>query len=143
MNIDYAFLANWAEVGADSRLNVMGADFNQLYGQYPLTMPSLALVAKIIFPPEECGKRYHFSAEILKPDGEKMDPAIELDFDTPPISTPDRKGALKFVLTMQGVVFPSAGTYTIRILLNGDEKKKFGLLAEEVPKAETTPVTVA
>lgn len=140
MNVDYAFLANSAEISADGRLFVMGADFTELYGQYPLVVPAMSLIVKINCSPEEVGTTYHFSAEFRKPDGERMDhPVIKLDFVPPAITLPSRKGTLTFVLGLYGVVFPVAGTYTVHVLIDDDEKKAFHLFANDVPKPEQSP----
>ncbi len=143
MDIDYAFLAGSAEFSSDGRLYLMGADFNQLFGQYPYTVRSMAMVVKCVYPSEEGEKKHHLSVEFRKPDGGNLNLRITKDFDTPRIREPNFGGAIKIVLWLQNVEFPVPGTYTIHIVIDGKEKKSFRLFAEGVPKSEGTTITVS
>lgn len=141
MNVEYAFLANAAEYSSDGKLYILGADYNVMYGRYPWTVPAMALVVKFSYPPEECGRTHRFTAEFWKPDGERMAPIVETELATHPISPPFQGGALTLVIALYTIVFSTAGVYTVRILLDGEEKKAFRLYMQEVPSAEQPPAS--
>jgi len=134
MELTYAFLANSAEMSSDGKLYLMGADFNRLLGTYPLTLQSMSLIVKMVFPPEECNREYHFSAEFIAPDGSRLEPYFERNISPSVPDEPDRKSSLIILLAINGMTFPTAGTYDVRVLLDGEEKKNLRLYALEVPQ---------
>jgi hypothetical protein len=71
MEIMYAFFAEAAQMTSDGRLNILGADFHtlQVQGPPPWTHPVMTLLVSVRMEQEDCGHLYHFSGQMLAPDG--------------------------------------------------------------------------
>src|SRR5829696_4797180 len=110
MEIEYALLANAAEMSSDGKLYLMGADISHVYGPtFPLVLPSIALVVKVTFGPEEYGKLQRLSAGFFAPDESKIDPQWQQDLTPPEPSSPSRRTGLSMILTATGVIFEKPG----------------------------------
>jgi hypothetical protein len=132
MHVEYAFLATAAEIAPDGRMYIMGADFDTLQAKFPHQVPAMALVTKVICTPDEGNLQSHFLAQFLNPEGVKMGPPIESPFVVSAPSAPDRQWIMMLVFGLYGFTLPKPGRYTIRISLNGEEKKTICLFAEEI-----------
>ena len=72
MELNFAFLANSAEV-IDGRFFVIGGGIDGLtVPRIPAFVPALAVIASVHFDPDECGHDYQFRTTITLPDGNDM-----------------------------------------------------------------------
>jgi hypothetical protein len=70
MRLGYAFLANSAKVAPDGRFHVLGGGIDGFKLPFiPTMLPTLAVVAAVHVPPEECGPSYQLRMKLTSPDG--------------------------------------------------------------------------
>lgn len=135
MEIEYAILANAAEM-SDGKLYIMGGDISRIFGSaFPLTLPSISLVVKIVYSAKEGSRQCRLSVGFFSPEGVKIEPQLEKDLTPPMSSEGGKKAAINLILTAHGVTFDRPGTYTARVAINGEEKKVLDLSAIQVPGA--------
>ncbi len=148
MKVAFAFFAEHAQLTADSRLNVLGLDLHTLQAQtFPLTLPSVCVVVKVILEPTEREGSHKVTAQMIGPDGAKLDPYIETDVVTPPRRDPARQGDFTLALHVSGLTFPSPGVYTFHIWVDGKELDRLEMSIQPpnqaMPAPALTPPAVA
>jgi hypothetical protein len=129
MDIPFAFFAEHAQVMPDGRMNVLGLDTRHLVAPtFPLVLPSIFLVVKVIFEPEERTGKHRLTAQMVGPDeGTKLAPFIEMELVPPPPEHPELKAALIAIVQIAGMSFPQAGSYTFPVSVDGQELKTIGM----------------
>jgi len=132
MRLAYAFLANAAEYTSDGKLWVLGGDIDTFtFDDFPATVPALSFVAKVLFEPAECGAAYRLGIDILRPDGESLNPS-QIVYELRPevrVEQPDRPVGAAMVLNIQGLSLPEPGDYRFVIRVDDEE---MGLLPVRV-----------
>jgi len=115
MDLRFAFLANSAEVGPDGRFFVLGGGIEGIgVGAVPMVCPALAVLCRIHFLREECGREYRIRLTMTYPDGTASDLASEI------VTTPyaivhgyeDRGGNLQVAFNVFGMRIPQEGEYS-------------------------------
>jgi hypothetical protein len=129
-DIEYAFLADAAEARPGQKFAVIGGGVSRLGGpQFPLRHPHLALVCGLLVTATELGRAHELQFVLLTPDGQQLSNATATIRAEGP--TEGRDTILTFSLDMWNLAFPTAGDYTIRILVDGSERKRLPLLVEQ------------
>ena len=131
MELAYAFFAEAAQITADGKVNVLGADARGFQGRFPLLLPSIALVAKVELDNTEREGVHHVIAQMLGPDGADMEPRIEGNYEAPPPVNPELKASFTILFQIFGMTFPTQGVYTFRISVDGRELKRLRLRLTE------------
>jgi hypothetical protein len=142
MEISYAFFAEAAQITSDGRLNILGADLHtfQFSGGPPWTLGMMFLVVSTRFPREDCGHLYHFTADLIAPDGNRIEPHIENAFVAPVPEREDAIGKMTIVLQLTGVTLPAPGVYFMHIQVadrerNVAQEKRLRLRVTEASEA--------
>jgi hypothetical protein len=129
-DIEYAFLADAADARPGHKFAVIGGGVSRLGGpQFPLRHPHLALVCGLLVTTPELGTEYELQFVLLTPDGKRLSNATAKIVAGG--ASDGRDTVLTFSLDMWNLVFPEAGDYTIRILVDGSERKRLPLLVEQ------------
>jgi hypothetical protein len=136
MNLDIALLADAATVDAGGKLNILGA-FHRLRGpSFPLRHGRISLVLR--FAPErgDAGKMAvgirlvgPEDQEVVRLDGEVAHRGGEI---------PDH-ARIPQVLNLDGIVFPTPGTYRFEVRVDGDEVGSVPLHVEEASRKDGGP----
>jgi len=123
MEIRYAFFAETAQITSDGRVNILGADLHMLnvQGPAPWTSPMMALLVSIHLEREDCGRLYHFTADLIAPNGRNIDPHVENDFIAPVPENLELSARFNVVLQMFGVALPELGLYHMRVVVEDRE----------------------
>ncbi len=134
-DIEYAFLADAADARPGQKFSVLGGGVTRLGGPtFPLRHPHLALVVGLAVPMEEVGSEMELRFTVLTPSGTDMANAqatiVAGGRDG------DRDSVLTFALDLWNLSFPEAGDYVIRIVIDGEERKRLALVVE---KRDTPP----
>lgn len=137
-DIEYAFLADAAEARPGQKFAVIGGGVSRLGGPaFPLRHPHLALVCGISVTAPEFGKEHDIQFVLLTPDGKQLSTANAKVLANGP---PDgRDSILTFSLDLWNLTFPAAGDYSIRILVDGSERKRLALVVEQREAQPGTP----
>lgn len=124
MEISYAFFAEAAQITSDGRVNILGADLSTVYiqGQPPWTATPLSLLVSIVFEPEDCGRLYHFMADLITPDGRTIEPHFENHLVAPAFENADTKGKFSIVLQLVGTVLPMPGVYQLQVRIEDRDR---------------------
>ncbi len=135
-DIEYAFLADAAEARPGQKFAVIGGGVSRLGGpQFPLRHPHLALVCGLLVTAPELGREHELQFLLLTPDGQQLSNATATIRAEGP--SEGRDTVLTFSLDLWNLAFPMAGDYSIRILVDGSERKRLPLVVEhrDVPGA--------
>lgn len=129
-DIEYAFLADAAEARPGQKFAVLGGGVSRLGGpQFPLRHPHLALVCGLLVTSPELGTEHELQFVLLTPDGKGLSNATaKIQANGP---TDGRDSVLTFSLDLWNLAFPVPGDYSIRILVDGSERKRLPLVVEQ------------
>lgn len=117
MQVRIAALADYTNITAENKLNILGI-FSQLYAPgVPARHPSMQLVVQFAFEPSETGKK-RIKILLQDADGGQV-LSLETPMEVPPAPGPDPV-VLNQVLVLQDVIFPRFGSYEFAIELNGE-----------------------
>lgn len=141
-DIEYAFLADAAEARPGQKFAVIGGGVSRLGGPtFPLRHPHLALVCGLSVTSAELGRDHELQFILLTPTGQQLSNATATIRAEGP--SDGRDTVLTFSLDMWNLAFPTAGDYSIRILVDGSERKRLPLIVEHREVAGATGPTPA
>jgi hypothetical protein len=126
-DIDFAFLADAAETPPGGKFHVLGGGISRIGGRtYPLRQPHLCLVVGMILTAAETDREHEIRFVLLDPDGHEVTGATASIVAHG--SSDGRDSLLTFSIDLWNVTFPVAGDYSVRIVVNGSERKRLPLL---------------
>jgi hypothetical protein len=129
-DIEYAFLADAADARPGQKFAVIGGGVSRLGGpQFPLRHPHLALVCGLLVTSPELGTEHELQFVLLTPDGNRLSNATAKIVAGG--QTDGRDTVLTFSLDLWNLSFPAPGDYSIRILIDGSERKRLPLVVEQ------------
>ena len=124
MEIDFALLADAANVSREGKLNILGS-FDRIYGsKFPLTWPRLVLVTRFVASAAEFGTEKTLEIVTLDADGKRLGTAsgkMRL-----PKGQSGRLLKINHILPMT-LTFQAPGQFSIEILVNGEPKATVAL----------------
>lgn len=125
--IDYAFLADAAQTNPGHKFHVLGGGITRIGGPtFPLVHAHLALVVGLLVTAPETRREHELGIVLLDPDGHEVTSA------SGSLSTrgqdDGRDNIVTFSVDLYGVRFPTPGDYSFRLMVNGSERKRLGLL---------------
>jgi len=137
-DIEYAFLADAADARPGQKFAVIGGGVSRLGGpQFPLRHPHLALVCGLNVTTPELGAEHELQFVLLTPEGQQLSNANAKIMANGPGD--GRDTILTFSLDMWNLSFPGPGDYSIRILVDGSERKRLPLVVEQREQAPGQP----
>jgi hypothetical protein len=130
--VDFAFLADAAETSPGQKFHVIGGGISRIGGKtFPLRQPHLCLVVGLTVTAAEVDREHEIRFVVLDPDGREVTGATG---SLVAHGSPDgRDNLLTFSIDLWNVTFPSAGDYSVRIVVNGSERKRLPLLLVQRP----------
>jgi hypothetical protein len=129
-DIEYAFLADAAEARPGQKFAVIGGGVSRLGGpRFPLRHPHLALVCGLTVTTPEFGAEHELQFVLLTPEGQQLSNATAKVLANGPQD--GRDSILTFSLDMWNLSFPAPGDYSIRIMIDGSERKRLPLVVEQ------------
>jgi len=109
---------------------VIGGGVSRLGGpKFPLRHPHLALVCGLMVTTPELGAEHDLQFVLLTPEGKQLSNATAKILANGP--TDGRDSVLTFSLDMWNLSFPAPGDYSIRIMVDGSERKRLPLVVEQ------------
>ena len=128
-DIEYAFLADAADAVPGQKFSVLGGGVSRLGGPaFPLRHPHLAMVVGLLLTTPEMGTPHDLRFVLLTPDGAELSSAGAEIVAGGPMD--GRDTVVTFSLDMWNLTFPAPGDYSIRILVDGSERKRLPLVVE-------------
>ena len=127
--IEYAFLADAADARPGQKFAVIGGGVSRLGGPgFPLHHPHLAMVVGLLVSTPELGDEHDLRFVLLTPAGEELSGAAARIMASG--ASDGRDTILTFGLDLWNLTFPVPGDYSMRILVNGSERKRLPLVIE-------------
>lgn len=121
MNVDSILLADYARVGTDGKLDVVGV-FNRIPANtLPATLPFLSLSLVVHGHSEEGGTTHGIELRLLNERREALSPPMVGEFDFPPASDAYPGLPVRSVKTflMLQPTFPEHGLYAFEVYIDG------------------------
>ncbi len=121
MDLRFAFIANSAEVGPDGRFFVLGGGIEGIgVLAVPTVCSGLAVLCRIHFLREECGREYRVRLTMTYPDGTASPLASEIVAtpDTTMHGYEDRGANLNVAFNVFGMHTPQEGEYSFHFGLD-------------------------
>ena len=132
-DIDFAFLADAAQTVPGQKFHVIGGGVSRLGGRgFPLRHPHLALVVGLRVTAPETEQAHDLRFILLDPEGTEV--ATASGSIVAHGQTDARDAVLTFSIDLWNLTFPTAGDYSVRILVNGSERKRLPLVVVTMPE---------
>ena len=129
-DIEYAFLADAADARPGHKFAVIGGGVSRVGGsQFPLRHPHLAMVVGLLVTAPELGTEHDLRFVLLTPDGDDLATASASVLADGPRDGGDT--VLTFSLDLWNLAFPVPGPYSLRIMVDGSERKRLPLIVEQ------------
>jgi hypothetical protein len=135
--IEFAFLADAAETPPGQKFHVLGGGIGRIGGPtFPLRHPHLSVVVGLTVTAAELGREHEIGFMLLDPHGGEVAGATGRLVAQG--ATDGRDNLLTFSIDLWNVTFPAPGDYTVRILLDGSERKRLPLVLVEHAEASAS-----
>jgi hypothetical protein len=130
-DIDFAFLADAAEARPGEKFHVLGGGVSRLASpSFPFQHPHLSLVVGLLLTAPEMHRQHEVRFVLLDPDGQETAQAggiIEAHG-----ATDGRDRVVTFAIDLWNLSFAAAGDHSLRLLVNGSERKRLPLLVDRI-----------
>lgn len=132
MELDFAFLADAAEVAGGKLYVLAGAVDTVWADKFPMIIPRMTLVMRFLSTPAEAGRKHTIEIVVVNDDGGKIaSVGGTLGAERPPGLPPGMKNAIPVALNFFNMKFERTGSYSIEILVNGFSIKSLPLRVME------------
>lgn len=135
MNVDTLLVADYANLAESGKLNVMGIFREIRTKKFPTIHPEMFLIIGMNASPAEYGKKRNITIKLINADATQELVNMSHDIDVPK-GGGGRKVEINHILRLQGVQFPSAGTYQFSVLVDNDEKGAIPIELIELPQSK-------
>ncbi len=117
MKLEFAFLADAANMLEHGTFDVIAGGFDVVTGsEFPATKHTIVLITRLRFDPEECGRHYELSGEIVDHEGKSIFSTLRGTFAPPRHPRHSEcPNWMSMCLECQGVTFPAPGDYCFRL----------------------------
>lgn len=134
MELDFAFLADAADVSM-GKLSVLGGAFDTInVAGFPATHPMLAVVVRLLLSPNDLDRQHQLQIMLLNADGKHIASANgELMVPKSPGTPAGWRQAVLLPLRFYNVPFAQEGHYSIEILYDGKLAKAIPLRVLQTP----------
>ena len=134
MDVDLALLADAATIDGSGKLNILGVFDRLQTTAFPTRHPRLSLVLRFAAGVHEVGK-HEIGISLKAPNGKevmRIDGEMNLTAGRREVA----EGVLvPHILNMDGLVFPTAGTYAFDVWVDGEHHVSIPLMVDGPPSA--------
>ena len=129
MEVDFAFLADAAEV-ANGKLHLVGGAFDTIWARnVPLRYPKISLALRLLFSAAELDRKHKVEIRIMHEDGKTIAPSIggDLEIQKNPNLPKGWKQGFLTVMNFVDLSFPAFGDYGFELVVNNTNVKSIPL----------------
>ena len=129
MEVDFAFLADGAEV-ANGKLHLVGGAFDTIWTRsVPFNHPKLSLVIRLLSSAAELDRKHKVEIRIMNEDGKVIPPSIggDLEIQKNPNLPKGWKQGFMTVMNFANLNFPNFGDYSFELLVDNKSEKSIPL----------------
>ncbi|HLY66141.1 MAG TPA: hypothetical protein VKU60_11455 [Chloroflexota bacterium] len=132
MQVPICFVADAANVSVEGKVNMVG-QFEEIRALgFPVRHPQLAMWLQLLAEPFDIGREAALEVRLVDADGQQI-LSVTRAITPPPPPIPDAWPVkLNVIVWVQDVVFPTAGAYEFRILLDAEDKARATLTVRQV-----------
>lgn len=129
MEVSLALLADYANVTAEGKLNILGVFDTIFADRFPAVHPQMQLILRLEANPAEASSRKKLELKLMTADGHtRFAIGAELGFEAKDPSKPvGEMMKVDQIIGLQNVRFEVPGDYQIAILVNEETKKTIPL----------------
>jgi len=125
--VEYAFLADAAEVQAGSKFHILGGGVSRLNGPaFPFVHPHISVVVGLRVTSVERNKEYELGFVVTAPDGGEVASASGRVVSHGPADAQDI--VVTIAIDLWNMTLKMAGEYAVRITVDGSERKRLPLV---------------
>jgi len=133
MQVKLALLADYANVTAEGKLNILGIFDRINVQEIPATHPQMHLILRLEAHPAERNRPHSVEIRLHDPDGQTI---FEVSGDMVPMGSGGQNTATNQILTLNNLQIMKTGGYTFVVLVNNDLKSEVPLEIELAPAAD-------
>ena len=127
MQVKLALLADYANVTAEGKLNILGIFDRINVQEIPSLHPQMHLILRIEAHPAERNRAHNVEIRLHDPDGQTI---FEVKGDLVPLGAGAHNTATNQILTLNNLQLMKTGGYTFLVLVNNDLKSEVPLEVE-------------
>jgi hypothetical protein len=133
MNVDFAFICDYAEVAR--KINALGIGFDTIYTpNVPAKHPSFFLVIQLRANVVEAGEK-NLEVHLIDEDGKDIIPTLKGKFSIPkPVTGTESIG--RIAMQFANVEFPKYGLYSLHAVVDGHEMVRVPLKVSPPPQTK-------
>ncbi|MBI1978416.1 MAG: hypothetical protein HYS55_06645 [Candidatus Omnitrophica bacterium] len=139
MDVDFAFLADAAEV-ANGKLHLVGGAFDTIWTRStPLRYPKVSFAMRLLLSAAELDRKHRVEIKIMHEDGKVIPPSIggELEIKRNPNLPKGWKQGFLSVMNFVDLTFPVFGDYSFELLVNNTSVKSIPLRIAQAVNFQT------
>ncbi len=131
MNIDYAFICDHAEAG--DKVHALGIGFDTIFArEIPATHPHFCLVVQLRSSVGEAGEK-EASVRLIDADGADVMQPVSVKLNIAPPPRGSTESVTRMVVGAHNVRFPRYGSYSLHLVLQGNELVRIPLRVAPAP----------
>ena len=136
MQVKLALLADYANVTAEGKLNILGIFDRINVNDLPAIHPQMHLILRLEAHPAERNRMHNVEIRLHDPDGHTV---FEVKGDVVPQGRPNESIATNQILTLNNLQLDKQGGYTFVVFVNNDLKSEVPLGVEVATQAAGPP----
>ena len=125
-----AVLADYANVTAEGKLNILGIFDRISVLKIPVVHPQMHLILRLEMHPAERGRVHNLEIRLHDPDGATV---FEVKGDLRPAGNATRAAATNQILILNNLELATEGGYNFVVFVNNDLKAEVPLVVEAAP----------
>jgi hypothetical protein len=132
MNVKLALLADYANVTAEGKLNILGIFDRISVNEMPFTHPQMHVILRLEAHAAERDRKHNIEIRLYDPDGQIV---FDVNGEMIPKGPPGQTIATNQILTLNNLQLAKVGGYMFVIFVNNDLKTEIPLGIEVNPAA--------
>lgn len=140
MEVGLALLADYANVTAEGKLNILGVFDTIFADRFPVIYPQLHLILQLEAHPAEAGAQKQVEIRLMTEDGRTaLSISADMAFQRKNSSHPGETMKTQQIIGFQNIRFEKPGTYQFAILVNGEARETVSLKVQERTPPQAMP----